>query len=407
MRQRVERNLAAAKGRQIATPFSYLGMRRLMAGCRKKEDNIPKKAQSQKIGIHDEGGCNHSLAHQLAATCFPARTSTLAMRAAWGWSSSALLATLCAHIFAQEPTFKSQSPLVIVPVTVSSKSGERVWGLKDNDFQLLDNGRETKVTVEPWGTYQSQVALVVVIQTSTISTVALLKVKKMAAMLDGITGDGGEVAVITTDSEVKTRLDFTARWEPIQETFEKLNASGGKTGRILDGVDAAIALLAKKPPEQRRLVLLLSEARDRGSEAKASDVLTRAEQQNVTIYTASYSAYVTPFTTKASELQPAAEGGLNIIALFTEIAHATKQNVGKALAEYTGGRNLSFETLHRLEEDLTEIGKEVHSQYQLSFVPAPETNAVYHQLIVRVKDRPEALVRARPGYWNGIRDASN
>ncbi len=327
------------------------------------------------------------------------------MRAGWGWSGCAVSAVLCIQALAQEPTFRSQSPLVIVPVTVSSKNGERVWGLKDSDFQLLDNGRERKVTVEPWGTYQSHVALVVVIQTSTISKAALLKVKKMAAMLDDITGEGGEVAVITTDSEVKTRLEFTTHWEPIQECFEKLYASGGKAGRILDGVDAAIGMLAKRPREQRRLILLLSEARDRGSEAKASDVLTRAEQQNVTIYTASYSAYITPFTTKASELQPAAAGGLDIIGLFTEIAHATKQNVGKALADYTGGRNLSFETRHRLEEDLTEIGKEVHSQYQLSFVPESETKTVYHQLAVTVKDHADAIVRARPGYWNGERES--
>ncbi len=322
------------------------------------------------------------------------------MTAGWGWSRFGLVAALCVNGFAQEPTFRSQSPLVIVPVTVSSKSGERVWGLKDSDFQLLDNGRERKVTVEPWGTYQSRVALVVVIQTSTISKAALLKVKKMAAMLDDITGEGGEVAVITADSEVKTRLDFTTHWEPIQECFEKLYASGGKAGRILDGVDAVIALLERRPRE-RRLILLLSEARDRGSEVKASDVLTRAEQQNVTIYTASYPAYVTPFTTKASELQPAAASGLDIIGLFMEIAQATKQNVGKALADYTGGRNLSFETPHRLEEDLTEFGKEVHSQYQLSFVPEPETKAVYHQLAVTVKDHADAIVRARPGYWAG------
>lgn len=328
------------------------------------------------------------------------------MSAARGWTKLGLSALMCGAVFAQQqPTFKTQSPLVIVPVTVSSKSGERVWGLKDGDFQLLDNGRERKVTVEPWGTYQSHVALAVVIQTSGISQAALLKVKKMAAMLDGITGEGGAVAVITADSEVKTRLDFTTRWEPVQETFEKLYASGGKTGRILDGVEAAISLLAKRPPEQRRLILLLSEARDRGSEAKASDVLTHAEQQNVTIYTASYSAYITPFTTKAGDLQPAAESRLDINALFTEIAHATKQNVGKALADYTGGRNLSFETLHRLEDDLTEIGKEVHSQYQLSFVPEPETNPVYHQLTVKVKEHSEEIVRARPGYWNGVNES--
>jgi hypothetical protein len=54
-----------------------------------------------------------------------------------------------------------------------------------------------------------------------------------------------------------------------------------------------------------------------------------------------------------------------------------------------------------LENDLTEIGKEVHSQYQLSFIPSPETNAVYHELTIKVKNHPDALVRARPGYWSG------
>ncbi len=322
-----------------------------------------------------------------------------------GWTKLGLSVASCVLSFAQEPTFQSQAPLVLAPVTVTSKNGERVWGLQDGDFELLDNGLQRKVTVEPWGTYQTHVALAAVIQTSTISKAALLKVKKMAAMLDSITGEGGEVAVITADSEVKIRQDFTTRWEPLQDSFEKLYGSGGKTGRILDGVDAAISLLAKRPPEERRLILLLSEPRDRGSEAKASDVLTHAQQQNVTIYTASYSAYATPFTTKASELQPAAASGLDILALFTEIAHATRQNVGKALAAYTGGRSLSFETLHRLEEDLMEIGKEVHSQYQLSFVPEAETKAVYHRLTVRVKDRPEAVVRARPGYWGGVRES--
>ena len=83
-----------------------------------------------------------------------------------------------------------------------------------------------------------------------------------------------------------------------------------------------------------------------------------------------------------------------------------KQNVGKTLAEYTGGQQLGFETLRRLEDDLIEIGKEVHSQYQISFVPPSEQNPVYHQLTVRVKGLPDVLIRARPGYWNGANSAN-
>jgi VWFA-related protein len=315
--------------------------------------------------------------------------------------TTALLIAACAHAWAQEPTFKTQAPLVVVPVTVSTKTGERLWGLTDGDFTLLDNGRERKVTVEPWGTYESYTALVVVIQTSSMSHAALLKVKKTAGMLDSITGEGGEVAVITADSEVETRLAFTSRWEPIQETFEKLTATGTGAGRVLDGVDAAIALLSQKPRDQRRLVLVLSEARDRGSKVKATEVLTHAQQQNVAIYTASYSAYATPFTTKATDDQAGPVVGTNLLQVFVEIAQATKQNMSKTLPAYTGGRQLGFNTLHRLEEDLAEIGKEVHSQYQLSFVPESEKDPVYPELTVKVINHPDALIRARPGYWSG------
>ena len=235
-----------------------------------------------------------------------------------------------------------------------------------------------------------------------MSRAALLKVKKVASLLDSITGEGGEVAVVTAGNEIQTQLDFTERWEPLQETFEKLPDHLGGAGRVLDGVDAAIALLAQKPRDHRRLILVLSEAHDRGSKAKASDVLTRAQQQNVTIYTANFSPYITPYTTRASEVGPDPFGGLNIFDLFTDISQWSKQSVGKALAKYTGGRQLNFNTLHGLEEDMTEIGKEVHSQYQLSFVPAPEQDNVYHALTIKIKDRPDALITARPGYWNGV-----
>jgi VWFA-related protein len=227
----------------------------------------------------------------------------------------------------------------------------------------------------------------------------LLKVKKTAALLDNVTGQGGEVAIVTASGNVQTRLQFTSKWEPIQEAFEKLSASEGAAGRVLDGVDSAIDLLAQRPQGDRRLILVLSEARDRGSKAKAADVLTHAQQQNVTIYTATCSAYVTPFTTKGAEYQAGPLPDGNILALLMEIAQAAKENMAKTLADYTGGRRLSFATLHKLEEDLSEIGKEVHSQYQISFVPDFEKNGLYHKLVVKVKARPDAVVRSRPGYW--------
>ncbi len=340
------------------------------------------------------------------------------------WIPAVLFFSLSFSAFSQEtPTFKSQSQLVIVPVTVTDKKGNRIWDLKEEDFTLLDNGQKRKVTVEPWGTYESHISLVVVVETSFLSDAALTKIRKMASLLTNITGDTGEIAVISADSSVHSLLDFTTQWEPLQEAFEKLHSSTDRAGHVLDGVSAGIVLLAHRPSTNRRIILMLSEGHDRGSHARSMDVLTFAEKENVIIYSITYSPFVTPFTVKYAApapmssnnprlppppttvamagVQNVAPATLELGPNFAEIVRSFRINFGKTLADYTGGRELSFATQDRLENDLTTLSVEVHSQYQISFVPPDDKMPVYHEIEVQV-NHPDLVVRARPGYWIGV-----
>ncbi len=52
-----------------------------------------------------------------------------------------------------------------------------------------------------------------------------------------------------------------------------------------------------------------------------------------------------------------------------------------------------------LEEAVSRIGEELHSQYSLSFTPRAEQKAEFHQIRVEVRNRPELSARTRPGYW--------
>ncbi len=333
-----------------------------------------------------------------------------------------ILSFSCISAFAQQPeespTYKSQTQLVIVPVTVADRAGHRVWDLKAEDFTLLDNGHERKVTVEPWGTYETRVSLVVVVETSYLSESALIKIRKMASSLTNITGEGGEIAVITADSGVHSLLDFTTQWEPLQDAFEKLHASTDRPGRVLDAVSAGIVLLAHRPQSNRKLILMLSEGHDRGSHARPIDVLTYAEKENVIIYSANYSPFLTPFTVKQAPGAPMSPSDprvppktvpmdstipatIKVLPGFNELLHSFKIDFGQTLADYTGGRHLGFASQERLENDLIELGVEVHSQYQISFVPPEEKTPVYHEIEVQVK-YPNLTVRSRPGYWIGV-----
>ena len=47
----------------------------------------------------------------------------------------------------QQPTFRSQSELVVVPAVVTDHSGAHISNLKKEDFTVQENGAEQKIAV--------------------------------------------------------------------------------------------------------------------------------------------------------------------------------------------------------------------------------------------------------------------
>jgi VWFA-related protein len=294
----------------------------------------------------------------------------------------------------QEVTFRSTVPLVVAPVTVTDREGHPVDGLTEGDFQVLDNGTPRKIDgeilIEP-------LALVVAVQTSEGSAAALTKIRRIGSMIQPlITGNRGSAAVLAFDEEIRLVREFTSSEDDISAAFSSLRPRRGRP-RLLDAVDRAVRMLREGPPRHRRVILLLGEDKDGNSESGLPEVLTAAQRENISIYAVTYSPVLTGMTVKSHELPPS--GGMNLLALFSHLAHHGKQNAAETLTGYTGGRRLRFVTQNALEEAVSAIGEELHSQYLLSFSPPPETAAGYRSIEVRLPGRPDAQVRTRPGYW--------
>jgi len=157
-------------------------------------------------------------------------------------------------------------------------------------------------------------------------------------------------------------------------------------------------MLETRPENSRRILLMLSESRDRGSKAKLAAVIERAQRAGVLIYPATYSTQATPWTARPED-NPNMPGGPDYLGAIGELLRMGKTNDAEAFARATGGRHLSFETLNGLEEAISRAGEDIHSQYLISFVPPP-SSAGFHQLVVVVPSRPDAVTRSRPGYWS-------
>jgi VWFA-related protein len=298
---------------------------------------------------------------------------------------------------------KANVPLVLIPVTVTDKKGKFIDGLSADDFVVADEGVRQKIRMDTSDTVVAPVSLVVAIQCSGISAAVLAKIEKVGAMIQPLmAGDRGKTAVIAFDDEVRMFQDFTSDGSKIRIAFERIHGRVIKAGRMLDAASAGIKMLETRPESSRRILLILSESRDRGSHLKLPAVIEEAQRAGVLIYPATYSAHLTPWTAR-SEDNPNMPGGdahsIDFITSGIELARLGKANAADAFALATGGRHLSFLTVQGLEEAIARAGEDIHSQYLLSFAPNASNNGGFHKLVVAVPSHGDAIVRARPGYW--------
>jgi Ca-activated chloride channel family protein len=327
-----------------------------------------------------------------------------------------LLVTAVAAWAQQNQPFRTKAHEVVVPVTVTTRHGKAVESLTAADFSVLNDGKPQTVRLLSHDSDGLPIYAVLVLQTNGGAEAALAKIKKTASIIstyitnDMGTGQPSYAAVITVSDDVNITQNFTADADTLHDVFGKL-AAKGDSGRLLDGVNLACDMLAAKPRAARRIIILVSESRDRQSKTHFADVVTKAQRNEIAIYSISYSAYLTPFTQKASDVPPPPDepglydpasggGGFPILAIPLELARLAKVNIAKALPEATGGEHETFTTLRGLELQLTAIGTEIHNRYTLTFVlPEPQAPG-YHRLAVTVRGEEDWRVHARNGYWS-------
>lgn len=303
-------------------------------------------------------------------------------------------------LLAQEPTIRTNVPLVLAPVTVYDSKGKSIDGLQADDFILRDDGvLQPQFQMDTSDTVVVPMAIVIAIQSSGISQPALEKIHRVGGMIQPlVSGEKGQAAVLAYDTELRVLQDFTRDSDKITGAFEIIEGRTIKTAKLTDAVAKGVEMLQTRPENYRRVMLVLGESRDRGSKLKLDKAIEAAQRAGVAIYPITYSAQATAWTAKPED-NPPLPMEPDYMGAIKELARLGTANAADALARSTGGRHLSFARLQGLEEAISRLGEELHSQYLLSFVPAESKNKGYHVILVGVKGHPGAIIRARPGYW--------
>jgi VWFA-related protein len=296
---------------------------------------------------------------------------------------------------AQEPPFRTETRVVQVPVTVTDATGRNVDGLKATDFTVLDDGAPRTIELDTFGTGMAPISLVIAVQSSGSASPAMVKIRRIGGMVQPLViGHRGEVAVLTFDSQVKWVREFTSENDEIQAAIKRLKTRTQTQSRMFDAVVEAADRM--KDRKGRKVILLISESRDRGSESRLTDAIQAVEREGVEVFAAPFSAYSTAWIAKPEDLPP--PSAPNYLSVFTEMFRLAKTNDTIALTQATGGSQYSFLRERALEKAVEQMGAEVHSQYILSFPPGTDKKGM-HQIEVSTPNRTDFKLRSRQAYW--------
>jgi len=330
---------------------------------------------------------------------------------------------------------KVQVALVNMPVTVRNAKGDMVNDLDAKDFRITDNGVEQKISHFDLG--GDPLSLVILIETSSRIDPLLPGMRKTGILFtQTVMGPEGEAAVVGFNDAVDKLQDFTSDGDAIENVVAHLQ-TGTSGSKLYDAMAVGVDMLSGRMPQptadrpgRRRVMLVMSETVDAGSEAKLGEVLRKAQLANVTIYSVGLSTTRSELKGKPRDNQPtpiappgimtlpappgtvqtpagqdiASASGVDLLGLaIWAVQHAdnkVKDHAMEVACVATGGAHLSTYKDRTIEKVIDEIGGELHSQYTISYAPSDSDAIGYHEIKVDV-DRKNLKVRTRPGYYVG------
>ncbi|HLW84956.1 MAG TPA: VWA domain-containing protein [Candidatus Sulfotelmatobacter sp.] len=294
-----------------------------------------------------------------------------------------VLVMTCAGL-AQDPPARAQSgetlkvdvKLVNVFVTVTDAHSAPVGGLTKENFSLLEDGQEQKISIFE---KQSAVPLSIALAVDTsLSTRHDLPLEQASAkrFAHTILRPVDALSVYGFSQFVREATGFTADLKRIDEGIDHIRL--GEATALYDAIFLVSRALDRR--QGRKVIVLITDGGDTASKVDYKEAERAAEEAEAIIY----SIIVVPIENSAGR----ETGG----------EHALIQ-----LSEDTGGKHYYATSMTQLDEAFQKISDELRTQYLLAYYPSRRTSfSDFRRIQVNVMGRPETSayhVRHRSGYY--------
>ncbi|HEV2521132.1 MAG TPA: VWA domain-containing protein [Candidatus Acidoferrales bacterium] len=302
--------------------------------------------------------------------------------------SRAVLCYLCVASLAAGLAFAAppgqirvQVNLVNLFATVRDKHKAIVTGLKQDDFQVYEDGQLQEIS-----NFSAEsnlpITLGLLIDTSGSETYMLSAEKDAASRFLGRVLRKGDLSMVMSfDLDVDLLADFTDDRGRLDRAINRaqinapsspmpgpLPSSGSGGTNFYDAVYlAAHDKLADEAG--RKAIVVLTDAEDTGSKLRLQDAIEAAQRTDTVVHI----------------LLVAADGG--------------DEGVSRRMTDETGGRTIIVRSQKNLEQAFDQISEELRSQYTIGYTPTNKAHdGSYRKIKVEMKNKDYSVLTRR-GYY--------
>jgi len=273
------------------------------------------------------------------------------------------------------PDLRVNVDLVLVPVTVTDRSGVVVSNLAESSFTVLEDNSPRPIVSFNTEDVACSVGVVVDISGS-MGDKTGLAAGAMRAFF-GTANPEDEAFLLTVSTRPDTLSGFTQDFGNLQSQLS-MSRPGGKTA-LVDTIELALQRL-REAHHPRRALLIISDGMDNHSRYSEGELLRLAAEADVQIYTIG--------------MAPSAVNKKGIERLEEPRGLAFLSH----LASRSGGLDFTLGSYENPAPIAGKIGHAIRDQYLIGYSPLSSEQGKWRAIRVKV-DAPQVHVSARNGYY--------
>lgn len=247
--------------------------------------------------------------------------------------------------------------------------------LTQDDFAVYENGVEQKISF--FSNTDKPFDLILLLDFSGSTSEKQDLIRKAAQRFVELARPADRIAVVAFTNEIRVVSDLTTDRAALTESIKNLEMKGGS--RIWDALNYVYKnIINKESAGRRSAVVFMTDGLDGSLNVTYPDLMETVRQNDTTIF---------PVYLDSSYYQ------------LPKTAQMAEKSMS-LLAQESGGQIYPARKIKDLVGIYEQIIKDLSRVYSISYEPSDEKrDGAWRELQIKVKDRPNLVVRSRQGYY--------